>query len=279
MNPYTQQASFGVERKLRSDMSVSATYTYVRTLKITRARDRNLLPAPVDPRLGIRVWSTPYFVDPGLAQLNVYESTGRAFYSGLVLEMKKRFSRSFSLDANYTFSKAIDEVVDYNSDFQANDQTNLRAERALSSFDQRHKFVAYGIWQAPAGFQLSHIFRAYSGRPFNLLAGTDLNGDRHSSTDRPVGAGRNTGIGPNFWTFDLRLGRSFHLTDFSRLEVMAEGFNLFNRLNYASINNTVGNIPGPFNLYGRSDRSPSEPLGFTSAYDLRRVQFGVRLRF
>jgi hypothetical protein len=279
VNPYTQQASFGVERKLRSDMTVSATYTYVRTLKITRARDRNLLTAPVDPRLGIRVWSTPYFVDPGLAQLNVYESTGRAFYSGLVLEMKKRFSRCFSLDANYTFSKAIDEVVDYNSDFQASDQTNLRAERALSSFDQRHKFVAYGIWQAPAGFELAHIFRAYSGRPFNLLAGTDLNGDRHSSTDRPVGAGRNTGIGPNFWTFDLRLGRSFHLTDFSRLEVMAEGFNLFNCLNYASINNTVGNIPGPFNLYGRSDRSPSEPLGFTSAYDLRRVQFGVRLRF
>ena len=43
----------------------------------------------------------------------------RAFYHGLVFEMTKRFADQFSLNLNYTFSKAIDEVVDFNSDFQA----------------------------------------------------------------------------------------------------------------------------------------------------------------
>jgi hypothetical protein len=106
-------------------------------------------------------------------------------------------------------------VVDYNSDFQATDQANLRAERALSSFDQRHKFVSYaflesasdlgneGISKVLSNFTLSPVLSINSARPFNLLTGNDQNNDRHSTTDRPIGAGRNTGIGPAFglWIF------------------------------------------------------------------------------
>lgn len=172
-------------------------------------------------------------------------------------------------------------MLDFNSGWQPNDQNCLRCERALSSFDQRHKVVVYALWQTPGKFQFAPIFRANSARPFNLLAGTDLNGDRHSDTDRPPSAGRNTGIGPNFWTFDMRLGKKIPLGKESRnVEFMAEAFNLFNRLNFASINNSgVGALPGPFNVHGRDDRTPSQPLGFTSAYDSRRFQLGVRLSF
>ncbi|MBI3695493.1 MAG: TonB-dependent receptor [Acidobacteria bacterium] len=281
VSPYAQQASLAIEREVVPNLSVSVGYTYVRTLKIPRARDKNLLAAPVDPRLGIRVWSNPLrdFANPFIGQFNVFESTARAFYSGMVVEVKKRFSHSFSVNGNYTFSRATDEVVDYNTPFEANDQTNLRAERALSSFDQRHKLVAYALWNAPARFQVAPIFRANSGRPFNLLVGSDLNGDRHSDTDRPPFAGRNTGQGPNFWTFDLRLGHKIKFGESRHIELMAEAFNLFNRLNFASINNTVGNRSGPFNLRGRNDKTPSEPLGFTAAYDPRRVQLGVRFNF
>ena len=47
------------------------------------------------------------------------------------------------------------------------------------------------------------------------------------------------------------------------MEFLAEGFNIFNHLNFASLNNVVGVIPPRFDLHGRSDRSPSQPLGFT----------------
>ena len=60
---------------------------------------------------------------------------------------------------------------------------------------------------------------------------------------------------------------------------MFEAFNLFNRLNYASVNNTVGNLAPPFRVTGRDDRGPSDPLGFTSALEARRVQVGLRLSF
>ena len=284
-NAYSQQASLGIEREVAPGFTVGASGIWSRGLKIVRPRDDNLLPAPVSPTLGVRVWSTPYFKDPLLLQDNVYESTGKSFYYALTFEASKRFSRNLSFHGNYTFSKAIDDVLDYNSDFEANDQTNLRAEKALCAFDQRHKVVLYGVLETPhtnsifGNFVFTPIFRANSARPFNLLAGVDVNGDRHSTTDRPPFAGRDTGIGPAFWTFDMRLARRFSFGEQRVLELMAEGFNLMNHLNYATVNNVVGVIPGPFNLEGRNDRTPSQPLGFTSAFDSRRIQLGLRFSF
>jgi hypothetical protein len=62
-------------------------------------------------------------------------------------------------------------------------------------------------------------------------------------------------------------------------EFTIESFNLLNKLNLQSVNNVVGNIAAPFDLKGRRDLSPTQPLGFTSATDSRRVQIGLRLRF
>jgi hypothetical protein len=280
---YTQQASLGIQRAFGNDFVINANYLFVSGLRILRARDQNLLPVAVNPALGIRVWSLAVrdpqlFKDPSLVQDNVYESTGRSIYHGMTLEVEKRLSR-FTLNANYTLSKAIDDVVDFNSDFQANDQLNLRAERALSSFDQRHKVVAFARVTAPLGFTATPIFRANSGRPFNLLVGTDLNEDFHATTDRPPFAGRNTGKGPGFWAVDLRLSRPVFISDGAKIEFIAEAFNLFNRLNFRSVNNTVGLIAPPFDLKGRQDVSPSQPLGFTSAFDPRQIQLGARLTF
>ena len=291
-NPYAQQASFGVDRELTPGFTVSANYVFVRGAHLTTSRDDNLLAAPVNPAKGIRDWGVTadnptgakYFRNPLLFQDNVYESTANSFYHGLMIEASKRFSTKFTFHGNYTFSKAIDETVDYNSDFQPNDQTSRRAERALSSFDQRHKVVLYGVLQSGEsrgkvweGWSLTPIYRYNGARPFNLLAFTELNNDRHNTTDRPYFAGRNTGIGPSFWTFDTRLTRRFRVSEKAGIDVMAEGFNLFNHLNYTSVNNTVGNIAGPFNLRGRDDRTPSQPLGFTAAADPRRIQLGIRL--
>jgi hypothetical protein len=302
VNAYSQQASLGIEREITSQWAFSVNYIFSNTQKITRARNKNPLPtAPIGP-LGIRQWNVPpcttnpaaCFARPTILQDNVYESTARAFYHGFILEVNKRLSHHFSLSGSYTFSKAIDEVTDFNSDFQGVDQTNLRAERALSAFDQRHKLVIYGVLESPwrggsgshplsrvfANFVVTPLLRGNSSRPFNLLVGSDINGDRHSTSDRPPFAGRNTGRGPNFWTFDLRVARRIGLPSERRsIELMFEAFNLFNRLNFSSVNNTVGVIGPPFNLTGRRDRRPSEPLGFTSAFDPRRIQLGFRLNF
>jgi hypothetical protein len=309
-NPYSQQAEFGIEREISNGLSISASYIYVHTLHLPVAIDTNnskILNLPLAQQFAtvtlsngttsvpIRQWGTGNpnclganifncFVNPSLLQTDQYSSAGAAVYHGGIFEIRKRFSKGSAIFGNYTYSKAIDQVTDFNSDYGPNDQTCLSCERGLSTFDQRHKIVVAAVLESPwkgalSGFQLSPIVRYNSPHPFNLLAGTNVNNDRHSTTDRPPGAGRNTGIGPNYFAFDMRLARRFKLTEKATLQVMAEGFNIFNRTNFGSVNNVVGVIAPPFNLRGSSALSPSQPLGFTSAFPKRQFQLGVRLSF
>jgi hypothetical protein len=326
-SPMSQQASLGIERALGGGFSLSLSYIYVHTTHLPVALDSNLLPgAPFCPTAGVvdcgppgvgannlptnglpfQNWGAPEcatnpglcFADPThtILQNNVYSSAASALYQGGILELKKRFSNHFSVLANYTYSKALDDSTDFNSDYSPFNATCLSCDRSLSDFDQRHKVVIAGVLESPwehsrvlGGFQLSPIFNYNSSHPFNLLAGADINGDGHFTNDRPPDAGRNTGIGPNYYDFDMRLARSFRLGEKAALQFTAEAFNLANRTNYASVNNIVGAaFAPPFNVHGikpgtvLSDGtvvSPSTPLGFTAAFPKREIQLGLRLSF
>jgi len=303
-NPQSQQASLGVEREIGTGLSVSANYIYVHTTHMPWAIDKNLLPgAPfsTDPTTGIlfQDWGAPQCVaNPGLCfadptrtilQNNEYASVANAVYHGGILEIKKRFTDRFTLMANYTYSKAIDDSTDFNSDYAAFNEVDLRAERSLSDFDQRHKVVVAAVVESPwqhspvlSGFELSPIVTYNSGHPFNLLAGADVNGDNHFTNDRPPGAPRNSGLGPDYVAFDMRLGWTFKLGERRTLRFLAEGFNITNRTNYARVNNIVGTdstLAPPFHAHGTSSLSPSQPLGFTAALPKREIQLGVRFDF
>jgi hypothetical protein len=317
-NPTTYQASLGVQRDLGAGISLELNYLYSRGIHITRNRDINQFKqaGPVNslnPMGGSSFVRFPTaaqalagltsdFGNPRRFQDNVYETTANSFYHGFTAQAQKRFARNFSLNAHYTFSKAIDEVTDFNSDFSAQNPLNIRLDRALSSFDQRHRFVASGVIQSPFQNKIARdwlvapIVVAQSGRPFNLLLGFDANGDGRSQSDRPGQAGRNTGRGEAFYSFDMRLARRFFAKESRYLEITVEGFNLFNRTNFQGINNVIGGacvgtngLPAPctaggtpltnFDLRGRADLRPTSPLGFTSASDPRQLQFGARLNF
>jgi hypothetical protein len=316
-SPLSQQISLGIERDLGAGFSLSASYIYVHTQHLPVAIDTNLLPgAPICPTAGAAAcglglganflptnglpfqnWGAPACqVNPGLCfadpthtilQNNVYSSLASALYQGGILELKKKFSNHFTVLANYTYSKAIDNATDFNSDYSPFNATCLSCDRSVSDFDQRHKVVIAGVLESPwennrilRGFQLAPIFTYNSGHPFNLLAGADINGDGHFTNDRPPAAGRNTGIGPDYMTFDMRLGRAFKLGEKASLLLTAEGFNLANRTNYASVNNIVGSaFAPPFNVHGTATLSPSQPLGFTAAFPARELQLGLRLSF
>lgn len=328
-NPYSQQASLGIEREIAKGFSVALSGIYSHTLRLPVAIDINAVPQPFqlvteplasgktvtyrdwnsNPLLDPIVFFDPThaapcagaailkcFVNPAILQADQYSSQASALYEGGIIEVKKRFSNNFTLIGNYTYSKAFDTSTDFNSDFGPIDNTNLGADRGLSDFDQRHKFILAAVLDSPwknailSGFELAPIVRYNSGHPFNLLAGSDVNGDRHSTNDRPIGAGRNTGLGPDYAAFDLRISRLFKLGERANLQLIAEGFNLFNRTNFASVNNVVGlgyGLPTAvggagattFHVSGTSAVGPSQPLGFTSALPKREIQFGLRLSF
>ena len=327
--PYSQQASIGIEREITPGFSVSVSGIYSHTLRLPVAIDTNLLNAPTSTvtlangkTVSYRNWNTgpaadplggtefpggvfpcaitlngfgqpvsPCFANVLITQNNQYTSAASALYEGGILEIKKRFSKSFTLFGNYTFSKGFDTSTDFNTDYGPQDPTNLSLDRGLSEFDQRHKVVIAGVFDSPwknpilAGFQLAPIFSYHSGLPFNLLAGTEVNGNNHTTNERPIGAPRNAGLGPDFVNFDMRLSWQHKLAEKARVQITAEGFNIANRTNFASVNNEVsplfGFAPGfkTFNVHGSAALSPSQPLGFTSAFPKRELQLGLRLTF
>ncbi len=286
VNPYSQQVSFNVERELRADVVASISYLMNKGTKLLRSRNTNL-------RITGSNQYGPTFgpIDPRVLQDNQVESSGSSIYHGMTATLRKRFSDFYQFQASYTLSKSIDDTVDFITDLQAANQLDLRAERSLSAFDQRHRFVVSGVFTSPlersfgigkvlADVALSPILTISSGRPFNLLMGFDTNGDTNANTDRPPGAGRNTGRGPGFASFDLRLTKSFVFGDRDyQIEAMAEAFNLFNRVNYSGVNYIVGTTLDSFDVEGDPSRRTTDPLGFTSAFSARQIQLGLRFRF
>ena len=292
VNPYSHHVSVGIEQELASDLALSVDYLLNRGVHLVRSRDVNVNP------VGPNSFTLPGR-DPAFVQINMIETSGSSIYHGFTAALRKRFSRQHSFMVSYTLGKAIDDTTDFITQLQPNNQTDLRSERSLSSFDQRHRLVVSGVWQSPRRFDSSQgflnnlladwtvapIVTRSSGRPFNLLVGFDLNGDTHEETDRPgVGdgniVGRNTGKGPSFFAADLRVSRRFDLPrESTDVEFIFEAFNLLNNVNYSGVNNVVGPLVDSGDVGGSQAIPANRPLGFTSAFDPRQIQFGFRLNF
>ncbi len=322
---YSQQAEFGIERQVAAGLSVSLSAIYSHTVHIPVAIDTNVQdPGTVTAPLAngstvtYRDWNTSAafdplgqttakcdpskggnaancFYNPLIIQNNQYTSAGSALYEGGILEVKKQFNKGMALMGSYTYSKAFDTTTDYNSDYGPQDNLNLAGEHSLSNFDQRNKVVIAGIFGSPwekgilSGFEVAPIFNYNSGHPFNLLSGEATNGDNHPTNGRPIGAARNTGLGPDYVDFDMRLSWHHKVGEKATLLITAEGFNIANRTNYASVNNEVGPLFGvlaaaggggntTFNVHG-TPGNPSQPLSFTSDFPKRQIQLGMRLTF
>lgn len=273
-NAYTQQANLQIERELTASASLSVGYLHTRGLHLILSRNANVPRFPVSA--GVPNQGRP---NPNFANISRFEGSGDSYYNGLTVSLNQRFRRWAGGRVSYTFSKAIDNTGNAFF-FTPQDNFNLRGERGRSDNDQRHVLAVSGVLAAPetasgglwrrivAGFQLSSIFRYGSALPFNITTGADRNGDTNVN-DRPVGVGRNTGEGFDFASLDLRLSRRIRFTERLGLEVIAEGFNMFNRANFQLPVGTFGTGATPNANFGTP----------TGAADPRQIQFGLRLSF
>ena len=165
-----------------------------------------------------------------------------------------------------------------------------------------------GIHRALSNFTIAPIFEVSSGRPFNILSNQDTNNDQSNQTDRPTvladgslcvpgfaipgtttlctpvvtngvftsgSLARNFGITHRYMSLDLRLARLVPIGEKVRLELIAEGFNLFNRFNEAAASPFVEDVRN-FNQRAGNGRYYSRP---TAAFDSRQFQFGLKLNF
>ena len=249
-NPKATQYSLGVSKMIGQNSALSVEGTITDTSGLGARRDVN------------------YFVDgerpyEQFNRAQMTTSIGQSLYKALFVPFERRFRGDHQYLLSYTLSDANEDSLGLPPD-----QTNLTNLNGPAGADRRHRFVASGMWMAPAGIGLSGVFSLNSSTPFNAHSGLDLNSDGRNNDYIPgvsynqgcrglslasVNAYRAlTGLAPasepecpTFFNVDLRVAKTWDLGNTFRLETIAQVFNLFNRDNFL---NGTGNM--------RSDLAP-----------------------
>ena len=180
---YNEVWNFNLERELNSSTVLSLAYIGSRTVHADSATVLNVpLPGP-----GAVAARRPI---PQLSQIPTIRWDGWAAYNAFTLGVKRRLARGLMYDANWTWSHSIDDASDPGSTTnEANipqDVRDMRAEKASSSFDHRHRAVISFVYQLPQprdgarwartvldGWQAGGAFTAQSGAPFTVNIASD----------------------------------------------------------------------------------------------------------
>ena len=180
--------------------------------------------------------------------VNAFHSDNRSSYNGLLVHLQGNVTRRFNLIANYTFSKAetwgcvLGELFDYVNGVCDPLDAFGPGDYGPSGEDVRQRFVIAGVWQAPAGFQVSGLSQAESARPFTIT--TADNGARIAVNGVPTSLDEFRAT-PYVQT-DLRVSRPIEIGDRWTIMPFVEFFNLFNRNNPgANYVTNVASLPVP----------------------------------
>jgi hypothetical protein len=184
VTPYYQQYNFGIQQLITRDLLVEAQYLGSMGTNLHTNIFYNVPnPSPTTtPSVAAR---SPF---PNLGNNSLQASAGKSNYHAGVLRAEKRLSFGLAVNGSYTFSKSIDTDSLANQGVSTNlDQSNIKnLERALSTFDIRHRLTVSFTYDLPfkfgnkylnatlSGWQAGGIITEQSGQPFTV----NITGDR-----------------------------------------------------------------------------------------------------
>jgi hypothetical protein len=278
-NPYSIQASLGVDRQLGKNFAMSLGYIMYHGVHLQMPLDTGLTQinagnplcaaSPNGPAACTDLTGGPlYTLNSNQLQHTTYESIGSSIYHGLTASLTKRYSHGLQFQANYTWSKSIDNVVDFASFQNWFRPSDLQAFRAVSVFDIPHTLVANAVYTTPfkagtgnafssifSDISLAPIFTWRSGLPFSIrtpslgnlvlpsAAGPVLQTGQDQNFAMPFGATRDANRGAAYTTTDLSLKKAFFINRDRgvKVETSITGTNIFNRVNFDRVSDLFDN--------------------------------------
>lgn len=243
---------------------------------------------------------------PQLGSIDEYQSAATSDYNGLTLSIRRQMTSGMYFRLAYTYAHAIDDGQDAlvaGRPALVQNTYAPNAERGPSVTDQRHRLMASWIAephpfhrdQVWAGrllndWKLATVVTVGSGRPVNATVSGDPNQDGDWMNDRLPAAGRDSLLGPDYATTDMRLTRRLYIHKRTKLDLIIESFNLFNRDNkmvqvtedgmesdtsyFVKMSTQLG-----INYYPGHFQIASNPLKLTNSYPPRQIQLALRLTF
>jgi hypothetical protein len=127
--------------------------------------------------------------NPYVTGLTLLDDNSYSTYHGLQIELRKALRHGLTLQANYTWSKALSDLSNLNDQSASDNYYTLRnrnLDKGPTPFDLRHVFMAYWTYQLPfgknrpflnsggmldriaGGWTVSGIHRLHSGASYRL---------------------------------------------------------------------------------------------------------------
>jgi hypothetical protein len=294
--PYSLQTSLGWAREI--DPTTAIYVDYVRV----DGRDLNLRLRP-NTLVGGRRFLADLTIQPNAIGFRTALSKGQSRYDALITSLQRRLSGRLDLNASYTLAKATSDVGSAYDEIVQNLIQDVTAPFASvqdgpsTRTDARHRVTLSAVIGAPWSFRVAPIFFYRSALPVHSFEGRDLNADGNVN-DITANAYRYTGLNDAgvatfedagacetvncsrrapFSQLNLRISRGFALWRASRVEAIAEIFNLFNAKNPSLPLTTqrVSSAGAPLSSF----MQPTAFAGDVQQPEQRVGQIGFRLTF
>jgi hypothetical protein len=257
---YNWNSQVGYRRELMRDVGLDVSVVYNRGYEQVAILNTNAL-----PRGSASIFGTPRAgvtrPDPAFTNKSFYSNLGQIRYTGLLVDLKKRFSRRLQAEVNYTLAKTRDNSFNFVSGFTVPERMDL--SWGPGSQDRRHVLRGNTTLVLPFDVQFGLIGEFMTEAPLNITAARDLNGDgltgdwvnedicvnvscpgfhysRNSAgeltTEQANGLRALFGLSPisrfennpRYFNADMTLQKRFRIHGDQRFRVTAEAFNVFN---------------------------------------------------
>jgi Carboxypeptidase regulatory-like domain/TonB dependent receptor len=241
-------------------------------------------------------------------------------YHALVLQANRRLTNGLQFQSSYTLSRAQDNggaqsSATFTPGFSALfDPFDASGDDGLSPFDRRHKFVASVVYNTDFknlsgasahilnGWTIAPIVNMFSGFRFtavtnaftppgtaatpNTFGSSQAGGINGSNGSLRFGLTPNNAFhAPSVKYVDLRLSRRFTIKENAKIELLAEGFNIFNRTQVTGVNNRMYVLSSPTTgpnantVIGTFDPTFSTPSDLSNGFFFRERQIQLAVRF
>ena len=212
---------------------------------------------------------------PNAVAFTYQDSVGASTFNALTINVQKRLQKGIQLAAKYQYAHSIDDASSFGgaaSTSSIQNDADLHAERANSSFDVRHQLTGSWLYELPVG--PNRAFLNKGGLASKLLDGFSLSGTytlasgtyftpSYQSTAAQIAAGGTYTLRPDrvFTAPIAGLGqvRSFFNASAFNSPISSTGYGTASRYS----------IEGPGQVLISSSLSRTVPLGETRSFEAR----------
>lgn len=189
--PYVQNYNLNIQQQLGNGTIFQSGYVGSTGRKLSLLRNIN---APIPGTTGSIQSRRPFNAQyPTLSVINQLETIGNSQYHSWQSSLRVTRFKNLSMNANYTWSKVMDNGTDVRNTLPANSY-DLRREYGPSAVDLTHVFTGYVSYDIPGasklkpltnGWMLGALFQATTGSPLDITAGVNpsASGDNRDRVD------------------------------------------------------------------------------------------------